>query len=140
MVGLDVVAEGNEGSIYYSVFGQDCQGYIQLMRLYPDSRTEVVRANTTFTEWTLDGYGHLEAFKDGGIDVTDLSTGESHRAEFPGLNITSNELGWTSVSDLVPISPGAEWATYAGTQSDVGGLAPDGRPDRGTTIYIVRTK
>jgi hypothetical protein len=141
LVGLDVVAEADDGSIYYAIIGQDCQNCVQLMRLHTNGTTEVIRANGTPMGWQVDEQGRLETIKDGGVMLTDLATGQSHQVNFPGEHITSGEMGWSNVGTLVPISPDGTWAAYAGSQSDAIPVGPDGRPtDRGKTIRIVRVK
>jgi hypothetical protein len=141
LVGLSVMAEGNDGSVYYVVIGQDCQNCVQLIGRHPDGSSEVILANSLPTYWLVDEHGHLEQIKDGGISLTDLSTGQSHQINFPGEQITGGEIGWSTLSNLVPISTDGTWAAYAGSQSDLVIMGPDGRPtDRGRTVRIVRVK
>jgi hypothetical protein len=143
LVGLDVVAEGNDGSIYYTIIGADCQTCVQLIGRHPDGTVEVVHPNGEAISWQVDGQGRLEEMKDGGILLTDLVTGQSHQVNFPGETIDTSKLGMAllGVGSLVPISPDGNWAAYAGSQSDAVMVGPDGRDtDRGRTVYIVRVK
>jgi hypothetical protein len=133
--GIDVVAEGNDGSIYYMLNGMDCQNCSQLMRHTADGKTEIVHVNSVPYDWQLDGHGHLEQIKDGGVLVTDLATGQSHQVTFPGVQIDGNQMSWSNIGALVPISPDGNWAAYAGSQSDLPLIG-----DRGKTIRVVRIK
>ena len=142
LVGLDVVAEGNDGSLYYTIIGADCQTCVQLIGRHPGT-VDMVHANTEAIDWQVDGQGRLEEMKDGGILLTDLVTGQSHQVNFPGETIDNSKLGMAlpSIGSLVPISPDGNWAAYAGSQSDAVMVGPDGRDtDRGRTVYIVRVK
>jgi hypothetical protein len=78
--------------------------------------------------------------RDGGVAVTDLATGQSSQVNFPGVNITSEEVKWSMLNTLVPISPDGLWAAYTKTYNYSGPPAPDGRPDFGRTVHIVRVK
>ena len=59
---------------------------------------------------------------------------------FPGVIITADELEYSTLGMLVPLSPDGRWAAYTKTFNYSGGLGPDGRPDYGRTVHIVRVK
>lgn len=139
-VGFDVIAEGDDGSVYYLIIGMDCQNCSQLTRRRPDGAIEAVHPNGISVEWRVDEWGHLEVLKDGGVTITDLSSGQSHHVNFPGQQVGSDQIGWSTVSRLIPVSPDGRWAAYAGSQSDAITVGPDGRSDRGRTVYVVRVK
>jgi hypothetical protein len=139
-VGLDVVAQGDDDSTYYTINGMDCQNCAQLMHLWPDGRQEVVHTNSVPFDWYVDERGRLEMLKDGGVLFMDFATGQSHQVNFPGVQISTSDMSWTPVGGLVPISPDSQWAAYAGSQSDIVITGPDGRPDRGRTVYIAKIK
>jgi hypothetical protein len=139
-VGLEVVAQGNDGSIYFIMVGMGCQNCAELTRRLPDGRLEVIRPNSVPLDWHVDRQGRLETLKDGGIAITDLTTGRSSQVNFPGVQISSSEIAWPAINGLVPISPDGRWVAYAGSQSDAVVIGPDGRPDRGRTVHITRVK
>jgi Tol biopolymer transport system component len=56
------------------------------------------------------------------------------------VTLGGDQLGWTNVSTLTPLSPDGRWIAYAGSQSDAIGVDRDGHPDRGRTVHIVRVK
>ena len=139
-VGFTVVAEGNDGSIYFMMNGKECQNCSQLVRGYPDGRQEAMYQNAVSREWQVDKYERLEVLKDGGVAVTDLTTGQFRQVNFPGVIITADELEYSTLGMLVPLSPDGRWAAYTKTFNYSGGLGPDGRPDYGRTVHIVRVK
>ncbi len=71
------------------------------------------------------------ALRDGDVQVVDLSINQSYHVNFPNEYIDTGKLGWVGISQLVPLSPDGHWAAYAGSQSSMVLVDPDGRPDRG---------
>jgi hypothetical protein len=139
-VGVGVVAEGNDGSIYYTMNGLECQFCVQLMRRYPDTRTEIIHPNSQPNDWYVDPYGHLLALNNGGVAVTDLASGHSSQVDFPGVTITRDTLAGYMLSVLVALAPDGRWAAYTKHYEYMAPTAPDGRPDYGRTVHIVRVK
>jgi hypothetical protein len=139
--GLRVLGTGADGSLYYALDGRGCQNCNRLMRRHRDGRLEVVYAEDMYRSWYLDKRGRLMALKDGGVFVTDLTTGESNFVRFPGETLDTGQLGWSSIEHLVPLSPDGRWVAYAGSTSDDISVGPDGRAmDRGRTVRVVKVK
>ncbi len=134
--GLRVLAEGSDGSVYYAGHNIGCEYCEQLLRSYPRGRWEVVLDKNHFVKWAVSA-GRLQTLFDGGLRVQDLNSGDLDMVRFPRAHLTSAEMGWTGVEDLVPLSPDGRWAAYAGSNSDAVMVAPDGRAwDRGRFVLI----
>jgi hypothetical protein len=111
-----------------------------LVRRDPDGRLEVLHENLSSNMWWIEPGKWLEVLQEGGVVIYDFATGSTHYARFSDHAPSPGELGWGGVQDLVPISPNGEWAAYAGTNSDAVGVTPDGTPDRGREVLIIRVK
>ncbi|HET9495317.1 MAG TPA: hypothetical protein VFR15_13895, partial [Chloroflexia bacterium] len=105
----------------------------------PDGTLEIIQTNSSLpTGWYVDRHGRLVALKDGGVAVTDLTTGHSSQVNFPGVSITNDEWTTSTASMLVPLSTDGRWAAYRNDNS--ARIGPDGRPAYGRTVHIVRVK
>jgi hypothetical protein len=137
---LDTLWEGNDRSIYYYVQGEKSAGTGDIIRRHPDGKFEVLYTYRGWQAWTIDRDGYLEMLTGNSVTVTDLNTGDTRKATFSQVDPGQFDTGWGSIVTLVPMSPGAKWAAFAGSNSDAVIVSPDGTPDRGRTVYIVPVK
>ncbi|HKP51438.1 MAG TPA: hypothetical protein VJ183_02180 [Chloroflexia bacterium] len=134
------LGEGQDGSIYYWVTGRKYYASGDVVRRHHDGRLEVLHENLTSNMWWLEPGKWLEVIQEGAVTLHDFATSSARYARFYDHEPSLGELGWGGVQDLVPISPGGEWAAYASTDSDAVVITPDGIPDRGREMLIVRVK
>ncbi|HKP51083.1 MAG TPA: hypothetical protein VJ183_00375 [Chloroflexia bacterium] len=136
---LEIMWEGNNGSIYYYAMGEKSVAAGDIIRLYPDGNRQVVQGYIGHAHWALDKDGRLEILKEQSVGVRDLTTGAIQVTIFPN-GAGEFDTGWSTVDHLVPLSPDGRWAAFAGSNSDLLIVSPDGTPDRGRAVYIVPVK
>jgi hypothetical protein len=105
----------------------------------PDGTIEMLYDTSTMYFY-IDQSGRIEILQNSGIDIVDTASGKIKKAAFPQISGTQDQIGWSSVNKLIPISPDGKWAAYAGSNSDAPSVLPDGKPDRGLVINIVQTR
>ena len=110
-----MVAEGNDGSIYYTIGGSEGQNLAQLMRWHPDGTVDTVRDNSLPVDWSVDDKGRLISLKDGGIEVHNLNTDQVGHVTVPGKTLTPDDLQPPGgVMGLILLSPDGQSAIYQG--------------------------
>lgn len=137
---IHFLGEGKEGSLYYWVTGRGYYASGDLVQRHPDGSVEVLHENLTSNMWWVEQGKWLEVLQEGAVTIHDFATGTARYARFSDHAPSPGELGWSGVQDLVPVSPDGMWAAYAGTNSDAVVVSPDGKPDRGRAMLIVRIK
>jgi hypothetical protein len=137
---LDTLWEGNDGSIYYYLLGEKSVSAGDIIRRHPDGKLEILYTYTGWQAWTVNRDGYLEMLRGNSVMVTNLNTGDTQEAVFSQADPGQFDTGWGSITTLVPMSPGAKWAAFAGSNSDLIMASPDGTPDRSRTVYIVPVK
>lgn len=135
---LRVIGERDDGAVYYVIDGLECEYCTHILVRQSDGRVEQVY-DTPGRNFSVDTAGRIELFNGKLVEILDTRTGEIRQATFTNMS-EGDQLGWSSVGDVFPISPGGKWVAYAGSQSDLVVVGPDGKSDSGQLVEIAPIK